>query len=105
MEKIITSQEAARETIKTKLRNEIPKINDVIKEAMSTGQHSTKWAGALSNATIIMLEKAGYYVDNTGKYGVYAEISWDSTYDEIVGNTSELEKIVEKLKIGVVKVQ
>ena len=105
MLKFISSNVAARKTIKAQLQKEIPLINEAIEKAIANGKDSIRYNGNLSKPTVKLLTKANYLVNNLDSYNVKTVISWHNSYYTISDSDSELEKLVKELDIEIVEMQ
>ncbi len=105
MIKIIAAKVAARKTIRARLEKEIPQINEAIKKAKEAGEIRVYYSGEVSKATVTMLEKAGYVVNDWEVWDVKTEISWYLAYNKLVDNPSEVEKIAKEADLHIVEMQ
>lgn len=88
--KLLSAELVAREVIKMEIREQIAAINSLIRTAKENGEKSCRYDNDISESTKIILEKAGYEVE---EYCNWVEISWESTYNEL----SETEDVVMQL--------
>lgn len=105
MEKLISAKVAARETIKARLENEIPPINEAIQKAMEKGVIRIYYDGPISKATRKMLKRAGYVVRNWKEVDMKTEIMWNSSYNKAIRKASEVKKIEKNLNLEMVEPQ
>lgn len=102
MEEIISAKVSARESIKTQLQEEIPKINALIKDAHTKGIADIYYYGCISKATTLLLQEAGYSVSRS--FDNYMRISWEDKYEAACQSVSLLKKLLKKLSLKIFEV-
>ena len=99
MIKLLKAKITAREATKALLQKEIPRINELIKNAREKGELIAKInINDYSFATQAMLRKAGYEVE-------YDCISWIHLYRAIEENEKELMKVAKDAGVEIIEVQ
>ena len=94
MEKIISSNEAVRDSIERQLEVDIPLVNNAISDAKASGRTEC-FCHNISYATVKALKKYGYQVkqEKVGNCSTKATISWKKKYLSFF-RTSSFKKII-----------
>lgn len=99
MVEIMSADSVARETIRKILEREVPLANEAIQCARGNGERTAYVRQKLSAGTIMLLEKAGYYVDYDS---ASTEISWEGRYNELIENAKLIEELANELNVRIV---
>lgn len=97
--KLLSAEIVAREVIKMEIREQIAEINSLIREAKENGEVSCRYNDEISEATKIILEKAGYEVD---EYDDWTEISWESAYEELTESEDDVIQIAQEAGVRII---
>lgn len=100
---ILSAESVAREVISLELMNELWRANKVILAAKENGKKSCKFQGYMSEATKIVIRKAGYEL--YGEDSDYVEISWEDIYSKLSENEEVVMQIAEELGIQFVSLE
>lgn len=100
MVELKTAEEAARETVKKRLADEITKINARIARAIEEGKSYTSTGFKPYAETLQLLENAGYTLDI---YTGSVDICWKKRIDAIRKDATRLAEVAKGAGITVVK--
>lgn len=100
MEKLVTAEEAARETVKNRLKAQIPRINAIIVREMNDGYGEAYVGFILCKETRQLLENSGYYVEQLANG---TRIFWKKNVDAIREDATRLAEVAKEAGITVVK--
>lgn len=96
MIQIMTAELLSRETMKTRLEEEVNLVNSELENARNSSDVSIYIDRELSDATEYLLRKAGY--DVTGE----THISWCDKFEEISSSPEEIDRMAEELNIKII---
>lgn len=97
--KLFAAEIVAREVIKMEIREQIAEISSLIRAAKEEKEMSCRYDDEISEATKIILEKAGYDVE---EYDDWTEISWESVYDELTESEDDVIQMAQEAGVHII---
>lgn len=97
--KLLSAELVAREIIKMKIREQIAEIHSLIQLAKKNGEVSVNFNENIAESTKIILEKAGYEVD---EFCGGAEISWKYQYDLLSDDEDTVMQLAQEAGVQII---